>query len=463
MRRLALVTAGLALLVALLLRGAEPPETSAPRPARDDSALEAFPAPRAVPAALDVPRPGSATTPADQRSEARSASVLTISGAVWSAETQTPIPGAVVEVRALSAGTPDDATWLLLDEVPPTRARMVTAADGTFELTVAPARSLHVVATAEGCAPGESWIDAVGTFVLLTLSPGSPCEVRVEDEMGRPLDGVELLRYGGAALQGPPITRHVTGAGGRVTVLLGRDDGVLVRKAGYADRRTDSGSLAEDPRIVLGPEYRLAGIVVDRQGRPVPRASVHLERGFTSHPVVWTDARGAFVIPGLSGDDGDRGVWGVDVRAEGFIERREQVAIGDERIHIVLGRAGVVAGTVVGFDGTPMAGVPVTAGGESALTDPEGGFEISGVEAGRVAVETTVYADGPPRAARAHAGPPGGGRAGGARPGCPPPRRAARAEARGAPLRAPRRCARSGRPPLRGGARGVGRWHGSLA
>ena len=46
---------------------------------------------------------------------------------------------------------------------------------------------------------------------------------------------------------------------------------------------------------------------------------------------------------------------------------------------------------------------------------------------------------------------------------CRRPRALRRARAAGAPGAAPRRCARSGRPPLRGGARGVGRWHGSLA
>ena len=127
---------------------------------------------------------------------------------------------------------------------------------------------------------------------------------------------------------------------------------------------------ASDPRnlqrgvdgviLTLGPPIVVEGIVVDDDGTPLAGASVRVRRGPEVVGPVFTDAAGAFRLPGLSAGT-DALIGHLVGHSEQSIELTPPLIVGETRsgIELVLHRTATLSGRVVDAEGAPIEGAKV--------------------------------------------------------------------------------------------------------
>ena len=153
----------------------------------------------------------------------------------------------------------------------------------------------------------------------LILRPALYFSGIVVDQQGKPIPGVEIsanviigLRMGSGGIE-----RTASRADGTFELFnYPRKEGALGRELGFGYvifshpdyiqyRLKDVYSLAENPReslrVVLDSGHKMAGMVFDAAGKPVPNAMVEAIRKDWSHrKATMTDANGKFALRGLS-------------------------------------------------------------------------------------------------------------------------------------------------------------------
>ncbi len=291
-------------------------------------------------------------------------SSLAVPGGVLAMASITPIRAAVVVVVAASAFV----VWELLPESKPRRAEPVVATVPT------PAESAAARADAtpsESAAPAASSAERLHEPPPVAPAPSAPTtgELELQVRFARdhaPADGVTIVVRpnddGRIA-----CLRAATDDSGRV-----RFERVRAGRVRVTGDRADPGTVATiragectrlDLEIPLGLSVR--GVVVDRDGVPVPDALVEVaplaEADRDAELLATTDEEGRFEVrdaPSLCF---------VGARAEGFTASRLVFFSGqpgnDAETRIVLGPdGGVLDVEVVGPDGAPLVGAVVRAG-----------------------------------------------------------------------------------------------------
>ncbi|KIG15001.1 hypothetical protein DB30_06192 [Enhygromyxa salina] len=236
---------------------------------------------------------------------------------------------------------------------------------------------------------------------------------RIIDGAGQPLAGVEVrampTRVGG---RDPSLARSPTAVSesdGRF-VLAPLDDLTYVVGARLSARPwVQSGAVKPGGEVELKVEdgLELAGLLVNEHGDPVVAGSVSLLRVYGPlrrsrvAGLSVFDPGGAFSFGGLV-----PGHYELEAIAQGRA-RSKPVAVKLPRkgrpVRIVLGAGGSVYGRVVDADtGDPLALAHVSVSGlasgdsvmpslSSTVTDTEGAFELTGIEAGRISVDVSAF------------------------------------------------------------------------
>jgi protocatechuate 3,4-dioxygenase beta subunit len=247
---------------------------------------------------------------------------------------------------------------------------------------------------------------SLGTVIL---QPGQAITGVVVDGKDRPIAGAKVAAVPGRMprMLSRPEDRMeaVTGADGRFALAdlsAGQSLQVQVSAEGYAPRSLSAVDVPSEPlRVVLAPGSRLAGRVVDEQGKAVAEAAVRTGKSGASMmfggrsmlmgEFAFTDESGEFDFRNL-----EAGTLTVGAEAQGYLQAERsgiELAAGSEvtGIELVLRKGAVVTGQVLGADGRPAAGAAVQlAEGDGpslsmtqATADGDGQYRLEGVEPGQ--------------------------------------------------------------------------------
>jgi hypothetical protein len=269
-----------------------------------------------------------------------------------------------------------------------------SGADGRYELRLHEAGTLAVLARKDGYVPGTAFVNTEGPTDII-LERASEREFRVRDSADRPIAGAELSVYCVGDFAPARITRATNESG--VTVLpIAPQSRVVIRAAGYVSEDIWVKPLKHPQVITLHEARRLGGVVVNGDGLPLQGVLVTL-----SGPAPqWEDcqqtrADGHFEFDGAESQGYLTSGWRLSARMQGWVARDCDVFPGDERLHIVMRRAGTVRGIVVDEDGQPLEGANIM---DLTRTSPDGRFEADGLWPGRQKVWAACASPVDPRA-----------------------------------------------------------------
>lgn len=304
-------------------------------------------------------------------------------------------PAAVLRGRVLDeAGEPVVAarvglTWqeILADDPrgrpvgEPIERAAVSGPDGRFEIAEAPAGTVSLTVNAQGFIPVEDFETVVPAPQELTLRlrRGARLEGRVTTTAAAPVAGARVNAGAGSALTDAEGAYAVDG------IAPGPQE-VQILHPHYRRRvrtlRIEEGTNRYDVELEEG--FRVAGRVVDQDGRPVGGAEVRLatlSRAEMREHRAGTGADGTFqivpVAPGRYGLEASASGFAVAALAEPVIVETGPV----EGIEVVLRQGASVSGSVLGLSAEELAAVVVTAHGEAgeerpAALESEGRYEV---------------------------------------------------------------------------------------
>jgi protocatechuate 3,4-dioxygenase beta subunit len=279
--------------------------------------------------------------------------------------------------------------------------------DGTFALQALKPGSYALQAVHEDFIPATRTVLAPSSGVQVVLSAGAQVVGDVVDETGAPVPEAEVSLVPEQEAEAPRAKQTLPNEQGHFTIE-GVAAGRYVISARLGMRKTSrpievraTGTV--QVRLQFRAGSRLAGIVVDRTGKPVPEARVvaraseveeteHAwvrEGGITS-PV--TEADGHFEFQHLA-----PGRYMVAVFKDGYLfdamasggtapddERDEptlEVSAGNTQMRLVLEQLSTIHGRVVRSDGTPVTRFELNG---TELKDPRGAFTHPIGESGQV-------------------------------------------------------------------------------
>lgn len=244
-------------------------------------------------------------------------------------------------------------------------------------------RYLTVSAKTEGFVPVQaSWQTAEGkpipgTFTMY-LEPSSSIGGIIQDEQGNPIEGatvhVMVPSESPEQVQRVALSDHPvrTGKDGtwRCDLVPGRLKDVWLRLE-HPDFISDGtyGATTKPPMeelrkltgvMVMKKGVELAGVVLDRDGKPIAGASVAqgADRWGSNDPATRTDEKGGFRFANVR-----PGVVVLTVQAKGFAPDLQQLNVAKDMkpVEYRLERAKAISGRVVDSQGNPVAGAFVTA------------------------------------------------------------------------------------------------------
>ncbi len=282
-------------------------------------------------------------------------------------------------------------------------ATATTDSRGTFRMRGLAPGELRLTVVADGLVErrvvlGELADRERRTGLEIVLARGSSLAGRIVDADGEPVAKVSIEIESTSSRRSHSAT---TDDEGRFRVS-GLDDGPFAVDATRGAQRAAAEGVAagtHDLELRLLPYgLSLECLVVDDTGTPLSRASV---RAGSARAFLGDDAGGLVVLRGL-----DRGRTTVTARKRWHVDAQREVWLPSEPITLVLERQATVRGSVIGPDGTPVAGARVAAPGDGDRTDDAGRFRLSSVRGGHV--ELTASANGFTDAAAAVEVAPGG-------------------------------------------------------
>jgi Carboxypeptidase regulatory-like domain/PDZ domain len=395
----------LLLLLLLLLRR----EQAGPEPAPE--AREAPGGSAVSPRAPARAGPPSAPTPEAPSAEHRPA-LAPFTGRVVSAEDGRPVVGAEVTFLA-----PEGATSV--HSGPDGRFRLVPSRPGPHQLAAVQAEGYVPFGPEWGQSPIRLVAPApAGTpELLLSLDPEVRLSGRVEAAAGgAPVPGatVSLRATGGqSALLGSDRS-WTTDAQGAFSGSAPPDAVVTARAPGFAPAAEPLRGAGKSRNVVLRlarlpedapPDRALAGRVVEPSGAPVPDAVVTVglgrargRSGVLPPSPTTTDAQGRFHFESVPPQVG----W-IQAVAGDLISDRVTVEPGSTEVEITVRPGGVLAGRVLHADGTPSTAFALQLNRSRrfdtsrtlSIVDPDGRFEVRGLNAGTWELQALARDTGP--------------------------------------------------------------------
>ncbi len=320
-----------------------------------------------------------------------------IGGKVTRAADGSPVAGATIAVAR-------DAMMPMIGRAKDEPSTVVTTdANGVWTVKTIPAGGYSIGVTADGLQPGSKLHVAVApnehTTVDFALAAGGATVTgTVTDVGGGPIGSarITVVTGGGMPFGGRAELVALTNAEGKYKLSLG--DGGHMAIASHEDYTRSIKSfeihglpLAVD--FVLTPGGSIRGIVVTRDGKPVPDARVNADTGRWMRDggaTARADDTGAFTLTSLGS-----GAVKLTALAKGYASAEPvvvELGIGEqiEGVRIVVDKAFSISGRVVraGHADQGLAGVMVgyfsmTGGGAGASDDPTddtGAFEIHGIK-----------------------------------------------------------------------------------
>ena len=287
------------------------------------------------------------------------------------------------------------------------RGAVTSAADGTFTIAAVAPGSYRLQGTDETHAPGQSELitvaaDRATTGVKVVLAAAARITGAVFTADGAPapyatikVSSSELstdmtYRQAAADDQG----QFVIDALPRKAMRLRAESETAASKITDVDLVTQAERTGV--KLVLDQTGSIAGVVVDRDGQPVPEASVSAVPDFlsderpredlilASSSATTTDGGGRFVLRGLEDGSyrlaasrvghGDRAAWGTDSVV---------AKTGATDVRLVLPTPGGLRGKIVATGGSAPSLALVAAGWEYRVTTKDGTFELGDMTPGK--------------------------------------------------------------------------------
>lgn len=183
----------------------------------------------------------------------------------------------------------------------PARGDVQTASDGSWSFAGLQSCPCQIRADAPGFGEGTAHSEMEADDIKIVLSGVGSLTGRVEDEQGRPVTGFALTPRFARTVIGPDgtfVVDDVPQGTHRVSILA---PGFL--RASLEEIRLDAGQRIDLGRVRLQRGARVAGVVLDPSGRPLPGARVRVRAGgeWVAGESV-ADMRGGFALDGLPAD-----------------------------------------------------------------------------------------------------------------------------------------------------------------
>ena len=301
--------------------------------------------------------------------------------------------------------------------------------DGRFRLVPSrPGPHQLAAVQAEGYVPfGPEW--GQSPIRLVAPAPAGTPELLLSLDPEVRLSGRVEAAAGGAPVPGATVTLRATGG---QSALLGTDrswttdaqgafsgtappDAVVTARApGFAPAAEPLRGAGKSRNVVLRlarlpedapPDRALAGRVVEPSGAPVPDAVVTVgvgrgrgRSGALPPAPTTTDAQGRFHFDAVPPQMG----WAQAVAGD-LISDRVTVEPGNTEVEITVRPGGVIAGRVLHADGTPSTAFALQlnrprrfdASRTLSIVDPDGRFEVRGLNAGTWELQALARDTGP--------------------------------------------------------------------